>query len=153
MYSDKCSSSVVSEDRKWFSIKIHHDAPRFPVIMSWEAVSSFISSHTVRHRVKRPENQVHLRKSAIHKIMHCYLGPIVVHFFSTCDCLGFYTWTHRSLGVNFVHRHIGKLVYIVLFVVFLNLRRWFFLPTKFIEPCSNVRLFLVICLRCRTVST
>ena len=28
---------------------------------------------------KRPENRVHSRNSAIHKIMHCYLGPIVVH--------------------------------------------------------------------------
>ncbi len=46
---------------------------------------------------KRPENRVHSRNSAIHKIMHCYLGPIVVHFLSTCDCLGFYTWVHRSL--------------------------------------------------------
>ncbi len=26
---------------------------------------------------KRPENRVHLRNSAIHKIMHCYLGPIL----------------------------------------------------------------------------
>ncbi len=50
---------------------------------------------------KRPENRVHSRNSAIYKIMHCYLGPIiVVHFLSTCDCLGFYTWIHRSLGVN-----------------------------------------------------
>ena len=38
---------------------------------------------------KRPENRVHSKNSAIHKIMH--LGPIVVHFLSTCDCLGFYT--------------------------------------------------------------
>ena len=36
---------------------------------------------------KRPENRVHSRNSAIHKIMHCYLGPIL----STCDYLGFYT--------------------------------------------------------------
>ncbi len=28
---------------------------------------------------KRPENCVHSRNSARHKIMHCYLGPIVVH--------------------------------------------------------------------------
>ncbi len=40
--------------------------------------------------------------SAIYKIMHCYLGPIIViHFLSTCDCLGFYTWIHRSLRVKF----------------------------------------------------
>ena len=40
---------------------------------------------------KRPENRVHSRNSAVHKIMNCYLGPIVFHFSSTCDCLGFYT--------------------------------------------------------------
>ncbi len=50
---------------------------------------------------KRPENRVHSRNSAIHKIMHCYLGPIVVHFLSTCDYLGFYTWIHGSLDVKF----------------------------------------------------
>ncbi len=31
------------------------------------------------------------------------------------------------LVYKFVHRHIAKLVYLVLFVVFLNLRRWIFL--------------------------
>ena len=46
---------------------------------------------------KRPENRVHSRNSAIHKIMNCYLGPIGVHFSSTCNCIGFYTWIHRSL--------------------------------------------------------
>ncbi len=32
------------------------------------------------------------RSLTIHKIIHCYLGPIVVHFLSTCDCFGFYPW-------------------------------------------------------------
>ncbi len=32
-----------------------------------------------------------IRLYTLHKIMHCYLRPIVVHFLSTCDCLGFYT--------------------------------------------------------------
>ncbi len=50
---------------------------------------------------KRPENRVHSRNSAIHKIIHCYLGPIVAHFLSTCDWLGFYTWIHHSLSVKF----------------------------------------------------
>ncbi len=70
---------------------------------------------------KRPDNRVHSRNSAIHKIMHCYLDPIVVYFLYTRDYLGFYTWIHLFLGIKFVHRHIGKLVYIVLSVVFLNL--------------------------------
>ncbi len=57
---------------------------------------------------KKPENRVHSRNSAIHKIKHCYLGPIVVHSSSTSCC---YTRIHRSLGVKVVHRYIGKLVY------------------------------------------
>ena len=52
----------------------------------------------VRHHAQNP---VHSRNSAIHKIMHCVLGPIVVQFLSTCDCLGFYTWIHHSLCVKF----------------------------------------------------
>ena len=38
---------------------------------------------------KRPENRVHSRNSAIHKIMHCYLDPIVVHFSSLAITLTF----------------------------------------------------------------
>ena len=39
---------------------------------------------------KRLENRDYSRNSAIYKTMHCYLDPIVVHFLSTCDFLGFY---------------------------------------------------------------
>ncbi len=35
---------------------------------------------------KRPEVLVYSRKSRSLKIMHCYLGPVVVHPLSTCDC-------------------------------------------------------------------
>ncbi len=50
---------------------------------------------------KRPEFLVYSRKSCSLKILHCYLGPVVVHPLSTCDSLGFYTWIHRSTGVIF----------------------------------------------------
>ncbi len=71
---------------------------------------------------KRPENRVHSRNSAIHEIMHCYLGPIVVHFPTTCDCRGFYTWIHRSLGVKFC-THRKTCVY-----CFLRVNWFFFYP-------------------------
>ncbi len=80
---------------------------------------------SVRHHVQKTRKSRNSRNSTIHKILHCNLGPFVVHFLFTCDCLACYTWIHSSLE-NFVHRHIGKLVCINLFVVFLNLRRWIF---------------------------
>ncbi len=74
------------------------------ILYRWPAFENTynIMLHQYGTVYKRPENRVHSRNSAIHKIiMHCYLGPIVVHFLSTCDCLGFYMWIHRSLGVKF----------------------------------------------------
>ena len=66
--------------------------------VTWKQRLFYVQYGTV---YKRQKNCVYSRNSAIYKIMHCYLGQIVVHFLSTCDWIGFYTWIHRSLGVKF----------------------------------------------------
>ena len=61
------------------------------------------TSNTIQYGTvcKRPEFLEWTRFSAIYKIMHCYLGLILGHPLSTCDCLGFYTWIHASVNILF----------------------------------------------------
>ncbi len=62
---------------------------------------SYTGISTVRHRVQMTWKSRSLKKFGYTQDNTLLFRPIVAHFLSTCDCFGFYTCIHRSLGVKF----------------------------------------------------
>ncbi len=77
--------------KKYFNTSVTQMSLIFNVLIRVIIANHKLPAQSARHRVQiRPENRVHSRNLAIHKIMH-YLGQIVVHSRPLGDYLGFYT--------------------------------------------------------------